>query len=77
MPDHQGSPINLIHGQINPIPRIDTYLRLDIPRGLFSVVSPFEILKALLPSSILAICHAHLILLDLTAFIILGERYKL
>ena len=36
-----------------------------------------KILKALLPSSILATCHAHLNILDLITLTILGERYKL
>ena len=50
----------------NPIPRIETislrsililssHLRLGLPKGLFSVGSPGKMLKALLPSSILAI----------------------
>ena len=34
-------------------------------------------LKALLPSSILATCPAHLNLVDLITLTILGERYKL
>jgi hypothetical protein len=48
-----------------PIPRIDTYLfkilsiivphlRLGLPKGLFPAGVPVKILKALLPSSILA-----------------------
>ena len=62
--------------RINPIPRIDTYLfevhsnisshlRLGLPKGLFPVGLPVNILKALLLSSILATCPAHLNLLDL------------
>ena len=44
---------------------------------LFPVGLPVKILKALLPSSILATCPAHLNLLDLITLTILGERYKL
>ena len=73
---------------INPITRIDTYLfkvhsnivsllRQGLPKGFFSVGLPVKILKALLPSSILATCPAHLNLLDLITLTILGERYKL
>ena len=51
--------------RINPIPRIDTYFSkvhsnivlpstLGLPKGLFPVGLPVKILKALLPSSILA-----------------------
>ena len=39
-----------------PIPRIElsSHLRLDLPKGLFSVGLPVQIMKILLPSSILA-----------------------
>ena len=47
------------------------------PKGLFPVGLSVKILKALLPSSILATCPAHLNLLDLITLTILGERYKL
>ena len=71
--------------RINPIPHIDTYLFKihsnivlpSTPKGLFPVGLPVKILKALLPSSILATCPAHLNLLDLITLTILGERYKL
>ena len=46
-------------------------------QGLFPVGLPVKILKALLPSSILATCPVHLNLLDLITLTILGERYKL
>ena len=42
-----------------------------------SVGLPFKILKALLPSSFLATCSAHLNVLDLITLIILDEWYKL
>ena len=74
-----------ILNRINSIPRIDTYffkihynlrfLRLGLPEGLFHVA--IKILRALLPSSILATWPAHLDLLDLITLTILGERYKL
>ena len=57
---HKGSPIIPILIRINPIARTDTililysYLRLELPKGLFPVGLPDKILKALLPSSILA-----------------------
>ena len=51
--------------------------RLRLPKGLFPVGLPVKILKALLPSYILATCPAHLNLLDLITLTILGERYKL
>ena len=63
-----------ILSRFNPIPHIGTYLfkvhsnivhlRLDFPKGLFPVCLPVKILNALLPSSILATCPAHLNLLD-------------
>ena len=88
---HKGSPIIPILSRINPIPRIDTisarfililssHLHLGLPKGLFPVDLPVKILKALLPSSILATCSAYLILLDLislTLLTLLDERYKL
>ena len=43
---------------------------------LFPVGLPVKILKALLPSSILATCPVH-INLDLIILTTLGERYKL
>ena len=66
MPHHKDSPIIPILTRINPIPRIDSlpislrsililsYLRLGLPKGLFPVGVPVKILKAPLPSSILA-----------------------
>ena len=47
------------------------------PRDLFPVGVPVNILKALLPYSILTTCPAHLNLLDLISLTILGKRYKL
>ena len=65
--------------RINPIPRIGTYLfkfysNIVLPEGLFPVGLPVKILKALLPTSILATCPAHLNLLDLVTLTMLGER---
>ena len=85
---HKGSPIISILSRINPITRIipissrsililSSHLRVSLPKGLFPVGLPVKILKALLPSSILATCPAHLNLLDLITLTILGERYKL
>ena len=85
---HKGSPIIPILSRINPIPRTDNYLfkvhsNIVLPstprplKCLFPVGLPVKMLKALLPSSILAICPAHLNLLDLITLTILGERYKL
>jgi hypothetical protein len=59
MPHSQGISNNTFMSRINPILRIDTYLfkvhsNIAIPKGL-----PVKILKALLPSSILATCPAH------------------
>jgi hypothetical protein len=69
----------------NPIPR--TYLKsilifsshmyLDLPEVLFPVGLPVKILKALLPSSILATCSAHLNVPDLFTLTIIHEWYKL
>ena len=53
------------------------YLCLGLPKGLFPVGLPVKLLKALLLSSILVTCPAHLNLLDLITLTILGERYKL
>ena len=44
---------------------LSSHLRLGLPKGLFPVGLPVKILKALLPSSILATCPAHLNRLDL------------
>jgi len=56
---------------------LSSHLRLDLPKGLFLLGLPVKILKALLPSSILATCPAYLNFLDLIALTILGERNKL
>ena len=64
----------LILSPINPIPRNDTYLfkvhsnivlqsTPGLSKGLFPVTLPVKILKALVPSYILAIWHAHFNLL--------------
>ena len=65
----------------HPSPRTDTnlsaHLRLGLAKGLFLVGLSVKILKAFLPSSILATLSAHHNLLHLITLTILGERYKL
>ena len=56
---------------------LSSHLCLGLPKGLFPVGLPVKILKALLPSSILATFPVHLNLLDIIIQTILGERYKL
>ena len=88
MPQSHGLSNNPYPEPNQPITRIDTYLfkvhsnivRPSTPRppkGLFPVGLPVKSFKALLPSSILATCPAHLNVLDLITLTILGERYKL
>ena len=55
---------------------LSSHQRLGLPKGLFPVSLPCKILKALLPSCILATCPVHLNLLDLINLTILDERYK-
>ena len=52
-----------------PILILSSHLRLGFPKGLFPVGLPVKIMKAILPSSILATCPAHLNLLDLITLI--------
>ena len=52
---------------------LSSNLGLALPKGLFPVGVPVKILKALLNSSILATCPAHLNFLDLITLTILGE----
>ena len=56
---------------------VSSHPRLGLPIGIFPVGVSVKILKALLPSSILATWPAHLNLLDLITLTILVERYKL
>ena len=73
---HKSSPIILILSLINSnirlttislrsIIRVPSYLRLVLPRGLFLVGLPFNILKTRVHSSILATCPAHLHILGI------------
>ena len=55
---------------------LSSHLRLALPKGLFPVGLPVKSFKALVPSSILATCPAHLNLLDLIILTISGERAK-
>ena len=55
---------------------LSSHLHLGLPKGLFPEGLAVKILKALLPSSILATCPAQLNLVDLSAQTILSERYK-
>ena len=57
--------------------QLSSHLHRGLPKGIFPVGLHVNILKALLLSSILAKCPAHLNLLDLITLTILGERYKL
>ena len=56
---------------------LSSHLCLGLPKSLFPVGVPVKILKALLPSSILAIWPAHLNLPDLITQRMLGERCQL
>ena len=51
-----------------------SHLHLGFYKGLFPVGLPVKILKALLPSSILATRSAHLNILDLIILTILGKN---
>ena len=52
---------------------LSSHLLLGFPKGLFPVGVPVNILKALIPSSILATCPAYLNFLDLITLTTLGE----
>ena len=76
---HKDSPIIPILSRINPISRIDTYFFKIHSKDLFPVGLPVKILKALLPSCILAAWPAHLNLRELdllTSFIIHKYRHN-
>ena len=85
---HNNSPVIPILRRMNPIPRIDTHF-FKIHSNIVLPSTPMpsyrslsadvlvKILKALLPSSILATLPDHLNLLDLLTLNILDERYKL
>ena len=82
---HKSSPGIHILSRINTIPSIclrfililSSHLHLGHPKGLIPTGVPVKILKALLPSSILATWPVYLNLLDIITLTILGERYKL
>ena len=57
---------------IYPCLTLSSHLRLGLPKGFFPVGLPVKILKAFLPSSLLATCPAHLNFLDLITHTILG-----
>ena len=70
MPHSEGLSNYLYPEPNQPIPLsyiliFSSHLRLGLPNGLFTLGLPIKILKALLPSSILATWLAHLNLLDL------------
>ena len=56
---------------------LPSHLRLGLPKFLFPVGFTVKILKALLPSSILATWPPHPYFIDIITLAILGKRYKL
>ena len=56
---------------------VPSHLHIAFRKRLFPVGLPVNILKALLPCSILAICPAHFNVIQLMTLNILGERNKL
>ena len=82
MPHSQGLSNIPILNRIKSIPCIDTNLfkihsNTALPKYLFPVGLPVNILKELLPSTILATWPANLNLLDLITLNILDKEYKL
>ena len=72
---HNGSIIIPILRPINPTPHnvvlsLCCLLQLDRPRDIFSTGSAIKMSKALLPSSVVAMCPAHFNFLDLINFTI-------
>ena len=67
----------LIPVSLRSILILSSHLRLGLPKDLLPIGIPVQILKAILPSSILAAWTAHLNFLDLITLTILGKRYKL
>ena len=56
---------------------MSSHLRLGLPKGIFPIGLPVKILKAVLPSSILATWPAHLNLLDLITLTAVWSRHEL
>ena len=56
---------------------LSPHLHLGLTKGLFPLGLPVNILKALLPSFILATWPVHLNLLDVITLTVLGAQYKL
>ena len=67
-------PIVLIH-ILRSILTLTSHLRLGLPKGIFPVGLPVKMLKALLPSSILATCPVHLNVVDLIRFVDLQPTF--
>jgi len=65
------------HLSLRSILILSSHLRLGIPSGLFPSRFPTKIFYPFLIAPVRAICHAHLIILDLITLITFGESYKL
>jgi hypothetical protein len=75
---NQSSPIHTIPSYLSQtILILSTHLRLCLTSGILLSYFRTNILYAFVFSQVRAICPAHLILLDVTILIVLGEEYKL